>query len=156
MALIKNINAWRVKTKKQKEAIRLKAGVYVQRKAMSVLKDALMVSPQWSGNYAYNWNIEITGFSGGSYSPRYKNKNNGSWFLENPKKAGDPEAINAALAWNEEIIENVKWNSRITLVNRAPVAEMIEAGTVNLRPENLIPGGMGVIAYLKTKYSFAI
>lgn len=156
MALIKNINAWRVKTKKQKEAMKLKAGVYVQQKALAVLKDALKVSPQWSGNYAYNWTIEITGFSGGSYLKRYKNTNNGSWYLENPKQAGDPEAIKAALAWNMEVIENIKWNSKISLVNRAPVAEMIEAGTVNLRPVNLIPGGMGVVAYLKTKYSFAV
>jgi hypothetical protein len=153
MAFVKNINAWRNKSQSAKSKIRSSASSYVRRKVLVVYKDVLNVSPQWSGNYAYNWTIETSHYGGGQYDPRFKKD---PWFTLTPKQAGDPEAIAAAMSWAKDVIEDIKWNTKVSLVNRSPIADEIESGEIKLRPENLIPGGMGIVAYIKTKYSFAI
>lgn len=155
MAFIKNINAWKNKSQAAKKKIKQSATSYVRQRVLMVYKDILKVSPQWSGNYAYNWQISTRL---NEVSPRWDKRFKGvhNWYKVEPKHAGDPEAINAAIRSAMGEIENIKWNSRISVVNYAPIADAIEAGTVPLRPENLIPGGMGVIAYVKTKYKFII
>jgi hypothetical protein len=52
------------------------------------------------------------------------------------------------------MLPHVKWNSNVRLVNKSPVAPEIEAGTVNLRPQNLFPAGDGVIQYLEMRFKY--
>lgn len=152
MKLSVNLNAWKNKTKSAKKAIRSKATVYVRAKALAAYKTVLQVSPQYSGNYVYNWAIELTGFVPG-YSSAFKvTPWQANW--ENRKHAGHPDAIQAALRASADDFERIKWNSNIRLVNNAPVAAMLEAGEVSLRPENLVSGNMTVLQHLKTKYKF--
>ena len=152
MAFLKNINAWKQKSEAAKKKIKSSATLYVQNKVLTIYKEALKVSPQWSGNYAYNWTIEFTGYKDGSYEKRFKVTPWQALYKYGAAKRGDPEAINAALANTMHLIEHIKWNSAVKLVNNSPIADRIEAGTVKLRPENVIPGGQGVIAHLQTKY----
>lgn len=149
-----NLVAWKNKTEAAKRKIRSSATSYVQSQVTKVLKDALRVSPQWSGTFAYNWTVEYTGYSA-VYSTRFKVEP--YWKLRgSEKQAGHPEAIKANLSDQLEVIERIKWNHKVRLVNHAPVAELIETGQVKLRPENKIPGNVGVIAYLKQKYRIVI
>ena len=149
-----NVNAWKVKTAAQKKKIQAKATAYVQSQTRKVLMEALKVSPQWSGNYAVNWALETSRTGAVSYTGKYKVD---PWqaLRGHEKQAGSREAIAYNLHYyNEETIAAIHWNSNIKLVNRAPVHELIESGQVRLRPENLIPDGLGVIAHLKANFKF--
>lgn len=156
MKFATNINAWSKKTKAAKEKIKSKAGVYVRAKATAVLTDVLKVSPQWSGNFVYNWNIATAQYSGYTYDKRFKV--DPYWELSGrEKQAGDMEAIRASLAWNKDIISTIKWNTKIALVNTHPLAEEIQSGQIpRLRPENIVPGHVSVMAYIKSKYKFVV
>lgn len=146
-----NVNAWKRKTEAAKRKVQSSATVYVRAQAKKVWLEAVRVSPQWSGNYAYNWVLEVRSTPRG-YDPRFKVT---PWqALKSPKQAGNVDTIRAALQFVDEMLEPIKWNSQVRLVNYAPVAPLIESGQVTLRPENLIPGGYGVIKYLETKYKY--
>lgn len=151
-----NINALTAKCKRERERIEMKATTYVQVKAATVLNAAIRISPTWSGNYAANWVLETNATGSSKYTKKFKVE---PWqSLQNPwnvRSRDNPEVLN----WNrkninDDTLKSLKWNSRVRLVNYAPVAEMIEAGTVKLRPVNAIPGGAGVMAYLQSKYKF--
>lgn len=146
-----NVNAWKRKTESAKRKIKSSATSYVRMQVKKVFIEAVKVSPQWSGNYAFNWYIEVR-TQQGAYSPAFKVK---PWqSLKDPKKAGDNAAISAAMRYLDEMLEPVKWNSAVKLVNYAPVAALIESGEVNLRPQNIIPGGYGVIKHLEMKFKY--
>lgn len=148
----KNLNTWKHKTEAAKAKIKSKATDYVRRQVKQAYKTALRVSPQWSGNYAYNWFIEVPG-NKGAYDRRFKVLPFTA--ITNPKQAGDREAIEAAEKHLDDMLKHVKWNSNVRLVNYAPVAPMIEQGLVKLRDRNrAFIGSGGVIAYLEFKYKF--
>ena len=146
-----NVNAWKKKTESAKRKIQSSATSYVRMQAKKVLLEAIKISPQWSGNYAYNWVLEVR-TEPRAYDPRFKVT---PWqALKTPRKAGDPQTIAAAMQYVDEMLEPIKWNSNVKLVNYAPVAPLIESGQVKLRPENLIPGGYGVVKHLQVKYRY--
>lgn len=146
-----NVNAWKKKTEAAKRKVKSSATVYVRAQAKKVLIEAVRISPQWSGNYAYNWILEVRS-QPGAYDPRFKVT---PWqSLKSPRQAGDAEVMSASMRYLDEMLEPIKWNSTIRLVNYSPVAELIESGQANLRPENLIPGGYGVIKHLETKFKY--
>ncbi len=153
---IRNINAWVRKTESAKKRIKSKAGVYVRAKATAVITDILRVSPQWSGNFVYNWSIATSQYGGHTYSKRYKVEP--YWDLRgNEKRAGDPEAIAAAMAWNRSIIESIKWNTKIGVVNTHPLADEIQSRQIpRPRPENLVTGGASIVSYISSKYKFIV
>jgi len=105
MTVLKNINSWRTKTQSMKDRIKSSATSYVQRQVLTVLKEAVRVSPQWSGNYAANWKLEVNRQQG-HYDPIFKQAN---WQdIRPPKYAGHPAAIAAAIAYsNDEYIKGL-------------------------------------------------
>ena len=146
-----NVNAWKKKTESAKRKIKSSATSYVRMQAKKVLIEAIKVSPQWSGNYAYNWILEVKSQLG-AYDPRFKVT---PWqSLKTPKQAGDGQVLSAAIQFIDEMLEPIKWNSAVRLVNYAPVAPLIESGEVHLRPQNVIPGGYGVIKHLEMKFKY--
>lgn len=155
-----NVNAWKSKTKQQKDKIKSKATDYVRAKALQVLKSALNASPQWSGNFAYNWTLATSSTeSGDRYQTRFKV--DPYWELRGKqKKMGDQEAIAEAMQYNKNyVVPLIKWNSNVKLINLHPKAELIASGDYTpdrgrRRPENLIPGGASIGAYLQAKYRF--
>lgn len=143
-----NLNAFIKKSEAAKAKLRLKAAAYIKRRVKMILKDALTVSPQWSGNYALNWTVSLKDETA-PYDPTFKVDD---YWKITPKQKGDKEAITMAMTREQVNIDRIKWNSKISIKNVAPVAEEIEAGRVRLRPVNTIPMGLGVVSYLNTKY----
>ena len=160
-----NMQVWKKRLESTEKKLKMKANTYVRLQVKKVLVEALKVSPQWSGNYAISWQLVTNIVSKPRYDEKFKVD---PWHAlrGNEKAAGDPDA----LEWNLEHVNKqvlgirvtdamdlryaLKWNSNVKLVNMAPVHQMIEDGTVNLRPENSIPGGAGVIAHLKARFKF--
>ncbi len=153
MGAIKNINAWMAKTEKGKAAIKSKATKYVQDQVRKVYKTAVTISPQWSGNFAYNWVIEFSGTSPG-YSTKFKQVPWNTITRDEARVAGDSEVVNAAMKDMEDIIQQIKWNNKIRIVNKSPIADDMEAGLIRLRPENMVLGTYAVLAHLKQKYRY--
>lgn len=168
---IANANAWKNKTQKEKDKIKSKATDYVQAKVKRLINVILEVSPQWSGDYAYNWRVEGAGYSFGYYArfkrvpywslrdrSKFDEKGNmthkGS--NESARYAGHPEAIKAAKAINYEVIAQLKWNSKIKIVNHSPMSYFIENHQVKLRPVNSRPpkGMQGVLEFISTQSEF--
>lgn len=154
--MIKNINAWKAKTESAKAKVKASATEYVRRQAMIVLKEAVRVSPQFSGDYAYNWKLEVNRQEG-SYDNKFKPPDY-NWKtvpLADRKQAGDLAAIQGALEYSRDaVLPLIKWNSIIRLVNYSPTAEIINSGQVRLRPENLIYAPDGVVAHLNMKFKY--
>lgn len=150
----KAVNSWKVKTEKAKARIKSKATDYVRRQVKTVYLAALKVSPQWSGDYTFNWGIQTTGHPI-TYNPMLKVS---PWQklqeTKTMKHAGHPVAIEWATWDLYEALQTVKWNSNVAIVNKSPVAPLIESGQVKLRPVNKIPGGAGVIDYLNFKFKY--
>lgn len=153
----KNINAWIVKTQRQKENIKSTATDFVRRKAKEVLKTAVKVSPQFSGNLAANWQLELTSTGGTRYLPYAMRSPGFNWrkVTNSAKhKVGDTEALEYNLRYvNDFPLENLKWNSRIKLVNHAPQLELWESGQIAPRPENALASKQ-IIEHLKMRYKF--
>lgn len=153
MGFVKNINAWKTKSDAAKRRIQGKATDYVRKQVLTVFKEALRVSPQWSGNYAANWQLSFTGAAGGKGWDKLWKVDD--WREVTPRQAGDARSYRQTLEfWTEIVNRQLYWNSTVKLENHAPVADMIESGEVKLRPQNLIPGGQGVIAYLNMKFKY--
>jgi len=163
MSKLLNFNAWANKIASEKKAVKSKATKYVQDTVRKVYKEAVKVSPQWSGNFAYNWALEF-GSHSQYYTKRFKIT---PWnAVRDPSKdgvhsagatarvAGDPVIVNAAVKDVEDIIMQIKWNHKIRLVNHTPIAEDMAAGRIRLRPANTVSGTHAVVEHLKTKFKF--
>ena len=149
--VVKNINSWKVKTEAAKKRVKSKATDYIHKQIRQIYKAAVQASPQWSGNYAYNSYVE-TNSNTASWNTMFKHT---PWQeLEYPKQVGSEPAVSAAMRRLDVMLPHVKWNSNVRLVNKSPVAPEIEAGTVNLRPQNLFPAGEGVIQYLEMRFKY--
>lgn len=176
MPAVINIQNWLQMEKKARERLHNKATKIVQARAKKIFDEAVKLSPQWSGDFAANWTIEtnLTGSTGYVGSKKVHPWTDLQWWdtgadstlkerkaLVNntayagklmAKYAGASEAIALAQVLTYARISTIKWNTKIKLVNHSPTADIIESSTVHLRNVNLIPGSIGVITHLKTKY----
>jgi len=129
---------------------------------------ALKVSPQFSGDFVYNWNLVVNGDLG-SYR-RYSGKGEGdgsrSFMRDNGTtgyqaarhQAGDEEAMASPRARMVARLKNLKVTDRVQFVNMSGLdtdnsgTKMVSPNdTVNLRVENIIPGGVRIASYLKAQ-----
>ncbi len=125
-----------------------KATNYVKKICANLLADAATASPQWSGDYASNWRIVTDSLPG--YDPQLKVK---PWqSVEDPYEMGDDLAVSIAVDRGRGAIDKIRWNMPIYLVNATPVADLLDAGQVNLRPVNKLSPEMSVVSYLKMNY----
>lgn len=125
-----------------------KATNHIKKICANLLYDAALASPQWSGDYASNWRIVTDSLPG--YDPQLKVS---PWQdLEAPYQMGDEPAVGIAVGRGRSAISKIRWNMPIYLVNVAPVADELEAGTVRLRLENKLSPEMSVVSYLKMNY----
>lgn len=155
MGMLGGLNAWTNKSNSAKKRIKQKAGAYVQSKVKAVLLEALRVSPQWSGNFVANWVIETNKNKpkGSGYNKAFKQED---WqrFRSVAKKVGDRPAIDWNIAYvNSDTIAEIKWNTKVSIVNYAPIADDMEAGNIRLRPENA-GAQTAILAHLKQKFPY--
>jgi hypothetical protein len=141
-------------------------GAYRQ-KLYYLFEKGARVSPQWSGDFTSNWNIVVDG-NMPIYKPwpgkfesrlsRHDDAHTGAAaYRVTPHQAGDPEAVGTALARGAAQLRGVTMKSRVHFVN-ATELHVGDGGTTmvgldgveRLRPENVIPTGTRIEAYIKT------
>ena len=139
-------------------------GIYRQ-KIFWLAEQAILVSPQFSGDFASNWALAIDGDMpvyrqwadkvSGSVVPVHNDNGTTSYRIH---QAGDPEAVASSKARIAAQLRGVTRASRIHLVNATELevgaggATMIGPdGTERLRPENVIPGHVRIEAYVRAQ-----
>lgn len=128
----------------------------------AVWVDLIKNTPQWSGNLVSNWAIEVSGRIGGynelkSYYPPYAFSTK-EWIAENgqPKKRGDD--IDYMLLFGKNLVDTIKWNSKVTIKNYADYASEVDQtiGPLGrpIRQVNIHPnyGKVAMVGYVETKY----
>lgn len=138
MLIVKGVNAFVAKTKAQQAQVKQTATAFVRNKTQQILKDLVLIAPQWSGTSASSWGVVLHGQSPGAYNARDLNANQ---FWVTPRFRGDKEAFAEALRQNSLNLSSIRWNSRISLVNQDTVAEALQSGEIpaeNLRDGNYI------------------
>lgn len=157
-SLLGNMNAWKRLTEAQKRKIKSTATEYVHRRVTLILKAAIKATPQFSGNYAANWQLATTKSGPGNYIPHVFRPKGYEW-QKVPQSMRRHQGHEAALKHNLSqyhdkawLRDNVHWNSNVKLVNHSPQADLHEAGQINLRPVNLVPVSETVMTYLKMKF----
>lgn len=124
---------------------------------------AAKVSPQWSGDFASNWNLGINGSR-----PTYKKWAEKDAPGMNPRmndngtttythyQAGDYAAVATSLGRIKNQLRGVTRKDKISLINATTMytdgTNMIETdGIERLRPENLIPGRVRIESYVRAR-----
>jgi hypothetical protein len=137
-----------------------------RQKLYYLFEKAVLVSPQYSGDFASNWNIVVDG-----NMPVYKpwpgkyslpigaraHDNGATGYVVQPHQAGDPEAASASLHRGAGQLRGVTMKSRVHFVN-ATELRVDETGTLmqgpdgteRLRPENVILAGTSIEVYIRT------
>jgi hypothetical protein len=121
----------------------------------AMFNDMLKVSYQFSGDFTSNWHIVTSTDPLPSYN-QLSTKGSVS-YLQTPHKAGDPEAINMALANNPRAGLTFKAGDKVFFYNPTPLeftgtTVTGPGGTRPLRPENVIPPGILMKTYIRRKY----
>lgn len=128
---------------------------------------AVTVSPQWSGDFASNWNIVVDG-NMPVYKPwpgkleslvrRQDHTNGTASYQVQPHQAGDLEAVTTALARGRSQLRGVTIKSRVHFVNATELSvgdhgqTMVGLdGVERLRPENVIPGHTSIEVYVRSQ-----
>lgn len=136
-----------------------------RQKVFYLLEAAVRVSPQFSGDFASNWAV-VTDGNAGAYRPlpgKFEGRGSVSQadagtgavtYTGHAHKAGDPEAVALALARGAAALRGVTMKSKIHLMNLTDLSTdgthmTGPDGTVNLRPENVIPGRVRIESYVR-------
>lgn len=153
MLQISGVNRYVTKTAKQKAQVKRGAENLVKRMARTVLKDLVLNAPQWSGETASSWRIDLNYRSASESRGSSLKVEDWTSVLPNPSYKGDSEAWVDALAANTDALKAIKYNSKVRLVNISPYAvELATGDSSGLRRGNFIPGDVMAINYVTAKY----
>ncbi len=136
---------------KQKNKLATTVTQAKQNLVTAAFEDVVRLTPQFSGNLASNWKIEIHGVPAGY--KRIANYRVRDW-RKVPKryKMGDDPAVSRS---NKELakVSAIRWNSRVSIVNRTPYAQEIQdAPASTIRSVNLVNGEVAMANYVRMKY----
>lgn len=133
-----------------------------RQKLYYLIEVAAKVSPQFSGDFASNWHLVVNG-NAPSYK-RWPQKDGmdrkgrlaSSTTSQNIHQAGDPEAVTYVLARAAAALRGVTRNDKVHLMNMTDLTtdgtHMISPSeTVNLRPENVIPGNVRIESFVRAR-----
>lgn len=145
-ALLQKLDRHKVRV--QKNIVKAKVDL-----ATKVFMSVVEGSPQWSGNLAANWKVELGG-SGAAYSP-IPGYDPANWATTDAYVVGHPIAVGQAIPELQKL-SGAKWDSRIAISNSTPYASEVEAGHGPngrpIRPENYVYGQIAMVAYAMTKF----
>lgn len=130
-----------------------------RRLVKDVFTDLVTLTPQWSGNLTLNWYI-MTGSQQASYQespskalfwPHAALRENG---LE-PLFKGYAPTVDEVLGREVPKINNIRWNTKVTLVNPTPYADEVEGSAEPIRRHNWTGnyGKVALLTYINVKYS---
>lgn len=151
----KNIDGFIAKLKKHKLIVEGKVAETKRNLVRDIFIDVVQGSPQWSGNLASNWYIEFHS-NKGRYSKisGYKTK---AWNRDDPYQVGDDPAVSRTLMRELPKIADIRWNSKVQIVNYTPYASEVEAGLgpdgKPIRDINYKYGQIAMAGYVTAKYS---
>ncbi len=154
MIKITGVNKYIRKTQAQKARITRGAENFVRASTRKLLRDLVLNAPQWSGDLAASWRINLNYLPAdpapsGLYTEDWEN-------LENVSFKGDRRAWQEALRLNAGHLAAIKYNSIITIVNVKPLAEDLVVATsgsdFGLRPGNYIDGDLLAVSTVALKY----
>lgn len=153
------VNRAILKTKKQRDRLKNGATNYVKDTVRKVLKDLVLNAPQWSGNTAASWAIEVTGGSATGHPTELYRAN---WREVDDRLKGHPQAWAVARQNNVRSFNAIRWNSKIKLVNKAPFAAELATLTdaeiearEKRRPNNYTRGDAMYLETVAMKYKLA-
>lgn len=123
----------------------------------TILKELVEHSPQWSGNLASNWYLEFHG-SIATYQELSEYDTMSFGRHMSPYVMGQDPAVGQTLARENAKLPQIRWNTIVHIVNKAPYAEDVEMNQGPngrpIRPENMLAsyGGVAMIGYVEAKY----
>ena len=141
--------------KLERHQARVKRGIATEKAklARKVFVSVVEGSPQWSGNLAQNWNLEL-GTARGRYQA-VMGYNPENWYRPEPFQAGDDPATTIALYTLPKLTQ-LKWNTPIRITNYTPYAAQVEAGQGPngrpIRPDNYRYGQIAMVGYAMLKF----
>lgn len=138
-----------------------------RQKVYYLFERAVLVSPQFSGQFASNWTLAVDGDMPvfrpwpGKYDTPYGRRDDphsgAAAYRVQPHQAGDPEAVGVALARGMRQLRGVTRANRIHMVNATDLEVdgsgqfmLGPDGKEKLRPENVIPTGTRIEVYVKS------
>lgn len=155
MLTLKGVDSMVAKLKKYELLAKGRVAETKRRLVRDIFTDLVKGSPQWSGNLASNWYIEFHGNTGAYREIADHDSNN--WYREDPYQLGDDPAVGATLARELPKVAQIRWNSKVSLVNYTPYATDVEEGQGpdgrDIRPENYKYGQIAMVGYVSMKYS---
>ena len=166
MIEIKNLNAWLLKTRAAKDKIKSKATDHVQSQVLKVFKTILKESPQYSGDFVSNWNVVTNAYSSpgyqelpykdfleGEYERTAENTYKIDYYKSLLRSFGHPAAMRVAMLHASDVISSIKWNTKVYIVNTAPIADAVATGSLYpYRPVHAHLEGQSFISYIKQKH----
>jgi len=144
-----------------KQAVLKRGDAGYRQKLFYLFGLAVKVSPQFSGQFAANWNIVVDGNMPvfkpwpGKYALETVQRHDGKHRLQ-PHQAGDMEAVNSSTFRGLAQLKGVTLKSRVHFVNATEldtdgILMYGPDGVERLRPENVIPGHVRIEAYLRAR-----
>lgn len=165
MLKVTGTQTFMAKLRKNQVDLENKVTVTHRRIIKHVLTDLVTFTPQWSGNAAANWYITFTGMPAtytelAGYQPPYL------WQAADmePYQMGADPVVQETIQRELQKLPKIRWNTKVTIVNKAPYAEDMEnnIGPMgefddaprDFREVNLHPnyGRVAMVAYVETKY----
>lgn len=160
--VLSGLNKYRKKTEKEKARVKQGAANYIRNNVKLVLKDLVLNTPQWSGNTAASWRIDLN-YMPASESPsklwvpdwNFLNPQSDEYQGTPPSFIGDKDAWTVAKAEAQAPLKAIRYNSVVRIVNTSPYAGELASSPeaeLELRKGNYIPGDVMAINYVTAKY----
>lgn len=147
----------------RKDLDKVKLGVTKahQNLVKAMFRDLVATTPQWSGELAMHWGIEVHGAKAPpaySLHSAYNAKSYTDRLAAIPYQMGSEPAVSATIARELVKIDQIRYNSIVKFVNNMPYAEDVQRGEgpngKPIREENRLAayGGVAMISYIDMKY----
>lgn len=166
MLQIKGSQEFIRKLKRDKMRIEKSVAETHRRIVKHVFTDLVTLTPQWTGNLAWNWSIDFAGHTGSyeqlpGYTPPWEFDVTES---DPPFQRGADPAVDMTLERELAKLPAIRWNTKVTIRNYAPYAEDVEMGIGppdefgqprDIREVNMLKsyGGVAMKGYIEMKYS---
>lgn len=128
----------------------------------TMFTDLVAHTPQWSGELAMHWGIEVHGKKApGAYTvqnPAWTRQSKALPQLVEPFQMGSEPAVSMTISRELRKIDEIRFNSIVKFVNNMPYAEAVERGEgpkgKPIRDVNQLAsyGGVAMVQYLDAKY----
>jgi hypothetical protein len=135
---------------------------HVRAKVIKLYELVLTESPQYSGDFAANWRIDLNNGPARVGAPvglgtyvrtGFKDLYQEEWLP--PKQAGHPDALRGPLHEFRNDLQRIDWGTQVIIYNRTPIAFAIKSGDMRpeYRPVHEHLQGLAFVTYIKQKYT---